>query len=153
MTLPGARTLFDLEERGAILTRLACLDPAAPRRWGTLDAPRMVAHLTDQMGHALGDRPCAPVRSPLRFAWVRLLAIHWIPWPRGLVKGPPDAFVTRPGTWEADVAALAALVERFGARGPAGPWPSHALFGPMTGRDWGVFCRKHFDHHLRQFGA
>jgi hypothetical protein len=146
-------TLFDPPTRAALLARLRRLTPDAPRRWGRMDAPRMVAHLSDQMRHTLGDTLCRPVPSLLRFAPLRHAAIHWIPWPRGRVQGPPDAFVTPPADWAADLEALVALVERVGARDPAGPWPAHALFGPMTGRDWGVFCHKHVDHHLRQFGV
>jgi hypothetical protein len=52
-----------------------------------------------------------------------------------------------------DVAALEALVARFIARDPSGTWPEHPLFGPLTGLEWGVFSYRHFDHHLRQFGA
>jgi hypothetical protein len=96
---------------------------------------------------------CTPVRGLLRSALVRHLAIYWVPWPRGRVQGPPDAFVTQPTEWEADHRALLELVRRFGARSPAGEWPEHALFGPMTGKDWGVFCYKHFNHHLTQFGV
>lgn len=113
----------------------------------------MVAHLTDQMHHCLGDYPCTPVRSVLRLAPVRYLCIYWITWPKGRIQGPPDAFLRAPTSWEADLSGLRELVERFGARDPRGKWPEHALFGPMTGRDWGVFCHKHLDHHLSQFGA
>ena len=112
----------------------------------------MVAHLTDQMSHCLGDRPCTPVPGILRWSLVRHASIYWIPWPKGKVKGPPDAFVTQPADWETDVANLIGLLERFGARDPAGDWPEHGLFGRMKGVDWGFFCYKHFDHHLRQFG-
>lgn len=146
-------TLFESRDRVEILTRLRTLAPDAARRWGRMTAPQMIAHLTDQMGHTLGDRPCAPVQSLLRGALVRYLSIYWVPWPKGRIKGPPDAFVTKPTTWEADVGALEVLVERFAARAPSREWPDHALFGKMTGNDWGVFCYKHFNHHLSQFGV
>jgi hypothetical protein len=84
---------------------------------------------------------------------VRYAAIYWLPWPRGRVQGPPEAFTTRPTSWAADLATLDALVERFAARDPAGSWADHALFGRMTGRDWGALSYRHFDYHLRQFGG
>ena len=117
-----------------------------------MTAPRMVAHLRDQMAHCLGDRPATPVPGILRWSLLRHAFIYWIPWPKGRAKGPPDAFVTPPGDWPADVEDLIRSVERFGRSDVGGAWPEHALFGPMTGRDWGFFCYKHFDHHLRQFG-
>jgi hypothetical protein len=54
---------------------------------------------------------------------------------------------------DADIATVEALVARFAARGTDGVWPEHSHFGRLNGRQWGVFCYRHFDHHLRQFGA
>lgn len=146
------RTLFDPDCRREVIERLRRLSAETPRQWGTMSAPRMVAHLTDQMYHCLGDVAPRPVPGPLRWSLVRHAFIYWIPWPKGRAKGPPDAFVTQPKEWEPDLAHLIGLVERLGARGPGGDWPDHALFGRMSGVDWGFFCFKHFDHHLRQFG-
>ncbi len=113
----------------------------------------MIAHLSDQMRHCLGEAPVAPIPGPLRWPIVRSLVIHWLPWPKGRTQGPPEAFLTPPGEWETDLRGLEALVERFGARRPEDAWPAHAIFGAVSGRDWGVICYRHFDHHLRQFGA
>ena len=147
------RSLHDDSCRRAIVERFRKLRPDAKARWGRMDAPRMVAHLTDQMRHCLGDSPVAAKRSPLRWPPVRWLSIYVIPWPRGRIHGPPEAFTTRPTSWDSDVEGLLALVERFAARDRQADWPDHALFGRMTGRSWGVFVHKHFDYHLRQFGA
>ena len=146
------KTLFDPAQRQEMVDRIRGLSPASQRRWGRMTAPQMVAHLTDQMFHCLGDRPCTPVPSILRWTPLRHASIYWIPWPKGRLKGPPDAFLTQPGSWPVDAARLLGLVERFGTRDPGDVWPNHALFGPMRGVDWGFFCYKHFDHHLRQFG-
>ncbi len=150
---PARPSLSDDGQRREIVARLRRLRPDSPQRWGQMMAPRMVAHLTDQMTHTLGDVPVAPRRGPLRWPPVRYLSIYWIPWPKGRVHGPPEAYVTEPAEWSADLESLVALVERFGAADPEAAWPDHALFGRMSGRDWGVFCHKHFDHHLRQFGV
>lgn len=145
-------TLFNPANRADVIARLRRLALDTPRRWGRMSAPRMVAHLTDQMYHCLGDRTCTPEPSILRWPPIRYASIYWIPWPRGLAKGPRDAFVTQPADWSADLENLIGLVERFAARDPQGAWANHAFFGRMTGADWGFFCYKHFDHHLRQFG-
>jgi hypothetical protein len=146
------KTFFSPADRQEIVARLRRLSPDTPRRCGRMTAPQMVAHLRDQMAHCLGDRPCTPVRSLLRWAPLRYASIYWVPWPRGRLKGPPDAFVTRPASWPSDLAHLLELVARFGTRDPGGSWPAHAILGRMRGVDWGCFCYKHFDHHLRQFG-
>jgi hypothetical protein len=149
----GMPTLFDAHDRAVILSRIHRLAPETRRRWGRMSAGQMVAHLSDQMRHALGDARCRPVPGLLRNRLARWAAIYWLPWPRGRIKGPPDAFATLPAAWPSDLAALVDLVERFGEREPSGEWPPHGLFGPMTGRDWGHFCHKHLDHHLTQFGV
>ncbi len=146
-------TMFDETCRQRMLDRLRRLDPEAHRNWGRMSAPQMVAHLTDQMRHCLGDVPVEARPGLLRLPPVRLAAIYVIPWPKGRITGPPEAFVSKPAAWGEDVEHLAAMIERFAACDPDGAWPAHALFGTMRGRDWGVFVHKHFDHHLRQFGA
>ena len=147
------RTMFDATAHAHILDRITRMRPDAARRWGRMTAPQMVTHLSDQMRHTLGDAKCAARPGPLRNTLVRYLVIYWLPWPKGRIKGPPEAFLTKPTTWEADVSTLIELVDRFVARGPDGRWPEHALLGSMSGLDWGVFCHKHFNHHLSQFGV
>ena len=144
--------MFDPTTRESLVRRIRALTPDTPRAWGRMTAPEMIAHLTDQMSHTLGDVSTTPIRDFRRWPGIKYLAIHVVPWPKGRVVGPPEAFVTKPADWTNDVNNLVALVERFGALDPNGRWALHAIFGDMTGRDWGVFCHKHFDHHLRQFG-
>lgn len=146
-------SVFDDSCRRTILLRLRNLKPDAPRRWGRMSAPQMVAHLTDQMHHALGDVPVKARPGLLRWPPIRYASIYLLPWPKGRIKGPSEAFMTQPTSWDADVGALESLLERFATCSAEGNWPEHALFGHMRGRDWGVFIRKHFDQHLRQFGA
>ena len=69
-------------------------------------------------------------------------------WPSMLELGAPARWAQM-----RDVAELEKLLERLVAAGSESIWPDHVLFGPMSRRDWGVFCHKHFDHHLRQFGV
>jgi hypothetical protein len=118
-----------------------------------MTAPQMLAHLSDQMRHTLGDATAAPIHSPLRWPIIRHLALFWLPWPRGRAKGPPEAFLTKPTDWAADLRTFELLVERLAAQQDRTAWPEHALFGAMTGPGWGKFCHRHIDYHLRQFGA
>lgn len=145
--------LFETSTRDTVVRRLRSLTPDRQPQWGRMNAPQMVAHLSDQMRHCLGDVFCKPRRGLLRLSFIRYLSIYWIPWPKGLVKGPLEMFRSTPGVWADDVAELERLLERFAARSGEEEWPEQAMFGPMSRQDWGVFCYKHFDHHLRQFSA
>ena len=33
-------------------------------------------------------------------------ALYWLPWPKGEIQSPPEAFVTRPTDWDADIATV-----------------------------------------------
>jgi hypothetical protein len=113
----------------------------------------MLAHLGDMMRLTLGDTFCCPMQSRLRYPGLKHLALYVLPWPKGQIQGPPEAFMTAATSWSLDLAALDALVDRFIVRGSSGTWPEHPLFGPLSGPEWGVFHYRHFDHHLCQFGA
>jgi len=147
------RSMFNDSCRQTMLARLRRLTSDSQRRWGRMTAPQMVAHLTDQMHHALGDSPVKAGPGYLRWSAVRIASIYLLPWPKGRIRGPSEAFMTQPTSWDADVGGLETLLERFSASEPGSRWPDHALFGRMSGSDWGVFVHKHFDHHLRQFGV
>jgi hypothetical protein len=144
-------TIFDRSDRQQLLARLRQLSPDRAPRWGRMTAPQMLAHLGDQMRLTLRERPCAPMPSPLRLPILHHAVLYWLPWPQGKIQGPPEAFMTTPTTWATDLATVEGKVERLATQGPAGTWPDHPLFGRMSSRDWGVFCYRHFDHHLRQF--
>lgn len=146
-------SMFDDACRHKMIRRLRKLTPETERRWGRMTAPQMIAHLSDQMRHTLGDVPIRTRRGPLRLPPVRFASIYLLPWPKGRIKGPAEAFVTKPGSWAQDIAELEKLIERFAANHDRENWPHHALFGHMTARRWGVFVHKHFDHHLRQFAV
>lgn len=110
------RSLLDSRDRQRLVQRFETVSPDAAPLWGRMSAPQMLVPLSDQMRHTLGDAEAAPRPGPLRLPLIRQLVMYWLPWPKGRVKGPPEAFVTPPTTW-------------------------------------GWFCHRHFDHHLRQFGA
>ena len=147
------RTLFDHDCRTDVLARLRLVRPEVRPLWGRMNASQMLVHLGDQMRMTLGNAPWTRMPGYLRYPGFKQAALYWLPWPKGRIQGPPEAFVTTPTDWAIDLATVEDLMERLVARGPGGSWPAHSHFGPLTGRQWGVFCYRHFDHHLRQFRA
>lgn len=147
------KTLNHPAHRADLFERLARLDPDAPAQWGRLTAPRMLSHLCDQMRMTLGDESCKPIPSLPRYPVLRELFLYVLPWPKGKIKGPPEAFEADPTAWAQDLATLRALVDEFLALDPDRDWPNHPHFGRMNQRSWATFSYKHFDHHLKQFGA
>lgn len=146
-------TLFDAQQRAVILGRIGRLTAEGKPLWGRFTAPEMVCHVSTGLRQGLREADLGPPVGPFDRAPLNWLVIHVLPWPKGKAKAPPEMLATRPTTWAADVAALRDLVERFGARGPAGAWPESKVFGRISGRSWGVLQHRHVDYHLRQFGV
>jgi len=112
----------------------------------------MLSHIIESVRMAVGDLHCKPKNTPLRRTPLKQIVIYWLPFPKG-VSTAPELMQGDPGEWEADLANLAQLVNRFAERESETEWPAHPAFGPLTGRQWGVLTYRHTDHHLRQFGV
>lgn len=146
----STRSLTKTDDRESLLARLQRLRPDAKPGWGTLDAPRMLCHLGDQMRVALGEIPTVPGHSWLLRTLGRLLVVHTgLRPPPGKIKTAPEMLTSKPASWQADLEACKELAARVGT-GAANA--EHPAFGKLTPEEWGKLCWKHMDHHLRQFG-
>ena len=114
----------------------------------------MVAHLTDQMRHALGDDRVSARPGNLGWSPVRFASIYLLPWPKRPHQGSSRSVYyaaaivggRHSGNSQCSWSDLPlAMCKTTGRTAP--------LFGRMSGRDWGVFVHKHCDQHLRQFGV
>jgi hypothetical protein len=147
------KTIWDPSRQQEIRERVARLSSNSRGAWGKLSAPAMVCHLADSLKMALGDFPVAPKRFPIRYPPLKQFIIYVAPFPKSAPTAP-ELLARSPAAWQADVAELQALVDRFVARGrDSSPWPEHPAFGRLSKRAWGVLTYRHMDHHLRQFGA
>ena len=146
------KSIFQAASRKELQQRLVTLTPERAPRWGGMNAPKMVAHLSDALKMALGELPTAPKNTPLRFPVLKQLVIFALPCPKGAPTAP-ELLARAPTAWTGEVVTLSALIERFATRGTTGEWPRHPAFGSMTGRAWGVLVYRHCDHHFRQFGV
>lgn len=148
------KTLFVASDREAIHARLAKLQPESTAAWGRMNVQQMVCHIADQLRVALGDTPTQPVPAPkiLRSRMFRQVFVYLLPWPKG-VPTAPEMKLAKPVTWDGDVQAVRDLADRFARLQPGGDWAVHPGFGPISGKEWGVLCYQHLDHHLRQFGV
>lgn len=143
------RTIEDAERRAELKTRLATLRADAPARFGTLDAPRMLCHLEDQVRIALGEVDCRERKSLLRLAPLRWLVLR-LPVPKGKLQTVREMRATEPQEFETDRARLVDALERLAAAQEVAP---HPVFGALSPRVWKALTWKHFDHHLGQFGV
>jgi Protein of unknown function (DUF1569) len=150
------KSLATARDREEILRRLREVRPESPRLWGRMSAHQMICHLSDSFRMAIGQKPVASTRGPLRqkcFQWVAL----YLPlrWPAGAIRTRPEIDQETGGTPPADFAADVAKLERLFQLVTAEPrrveWKPHPMFGTMSDAAWLRWGYLHMDHHLRQF--
>lgn len=150
------KSLGNQNEREQLRQRLLKVNPNSPRRWGKMSAHQMLCHLTDSFKAATGEKAVTPAASPLPRRLMRWFALSLpVPWPHGVPTRPEmDQQIggTKPLEFDADRAALLAMMERFAQPQRDFEWHPHPLFGHMPERDWLRWGYLHVDHHLRQFG-
>lgn len=152
------RSLARPRDKAELAERLRRVRPESERRWGRMSAHEMVCHLGDAFRMCLGEQAVTPRTGPVQrtvLKWVVLYAP--LRWPAGIVTSPEiDQALragTRPSDFAADAARVEALMDLAATRAAAASWPSHPVFGPLSGAAWLRWGWLHTDHHLRQFGV
>lgn len=147
-----AKSIWNAEERAAVLARFDALKPDAKAAWGVMSVSQMVKHCTLPFLAAAGEMTVTPKKTPFRNWVMKKLIIYVLPWP----KGAPTAIEflnLDEGDLKERVAELKRVADRFAAKGPQQKFAEHAAFGELTGGDWGALMHRHLEHHLRQFSA
>jgi len=146
------KNLFDPAVKQETINRINTLTPQTERKWGKMDAAQMLAHLQAPMGVALGTHS-------LKANWLMKLIMPLFkkalydekPWKQGL---PTDkTFITagQPKNFEEEKTKLLEMLNRFSENNMVND--KHPIFGKLTKEQWSKATWKHFDHHLKQFGA
>lgn len=146
------KSMFQDSTQRLMADRLARLPPERQAQWGRMTAPRMVAHVAQSFRSAVGELPVKSKKLPLRYSPLKEIIIYWLPFPKNAPTAP-ELLAREPGDWASDVAALQALMQRFGKMDPKSAFPEHAAFGRLSGAQWGILMYRHTDHHFRQFGV
>ncbi len=146
------KSLWENDTRRELRERLGQLTAEKPALWGKMNAPQMVAHLTQAMRMTTGELPVARKSTPMGFPPLNWLVIYWLPWPQGTPTAP-ELLAGKSTAWPTDVAVLDDLVAGFGSLDRDRAWPIHPVFGKLSAKMWGALGWKHIDHHLRQFGV
>ena len=144
------KNLWNAADRAEVQQRARRLAPNAVPAWGKMNAPEMVAHVADQLRMTLGRLHPQRIPGYTHLPGVKQLAIYWAPWPKG-APTIPELRARAPGVWGTEIDDLVALVDDFGRRNPAEPWPLHPMFGTLSPRAWGRLGYRHLNHHFTQF--
>jgi len=147
--------LFNTADAAAILTRIEKLSPAAQRQWGRMNVSQMLAHCNASLETAMGLNFPPRVGFVARIFGVLLKKSFFgeKPFPRNSATDP-DYIIAGTPDFETQKSRITGQVRRFSEGGPAGcTTHTHAFFGKFTPAEYAIMQWKHFDHHLRQFGA
>lgn len=147
------KNLFDPSTAEEVSHRVLRLRPDSEKRWGKMDPAQMLAHCSLWMEMATGIRN--PPRSWSGRIFGRLAKKLVLSRPiRRNMPTEPSLLVNDNRDFAEERQRLLEWIMRFNTGGPEKCTRSpHSFFGHMTPAEWAILTYKHFDHHLRQFGA
>jgi len=149
------RNLYDQAEMLLILNRLEKLNPKAQKQWGKMNVAQMLAHCSASLETAMGHN--TPQKLPFFIRMIgRMLKSSFLsakPMPKN--SGTDKSYIiTDDRNFETEKMKVMQLIKTFSEDGPAKCTTApQVFFGTMTPNEWAIMQWKHFDHHLRQFGA
>jgi len=147
--------LFKQSDVSDILSRIEKLTPNSQGQWGKMTVNQMLAHCNASLETAMGLSFSKRLGFVGRFfgKLVKPKFFSEQPFPKNsttdksyIIRGNPD--------FDQEKAKVIRQIKMFSDGGPAKCTTApHAFFGELTPEEWAIMQWKHFDHHLRQFGA
>jgi len=145
-----ANSFWDADTRQSLMIRVHKLTPDAVPAWGTMDARKMLSHITDVCRMASGELPVTSKGGLLRYWPIPDLVIYALPWPHGAPTSP-EVIERSVGDWEAGLHAFDVATGQLVDKATVGSLPDHPALGRLTNDQWGALMARHLDHHLTQF--
>lgn len=147
------KSLFNEVHLEEMKARIEKLNTESVARWGKFSVQRMVCHLLDNLGYALGLTEGLKEAAAGPPMFIRHLVRLYMPFPKGKIQTSPGMLKRQPGEWEKDKRELIELLDQFYKNRDKGTWPIHPFFGRLSGPAWAGLIWRHFNHHLSQFGV
>jgi hypothetical protein len=136
-----------------IYSRLTNLQATAQRQWGKMTVIQMLNHLKIATGSGLKVYTLKDESSFLSRGIIRFIALRVLNQLPKNVKGPKGFEFEMNEAIDFNAEKEQALIMLKKAHLSAQASYAHPMFGTMPRALWGRLIYRHFDHHLRQFGA
>lgn len=146
--------LYNVDDYKSVVDRIHQLNASSRPDWGTMDAPKMMAHCAEVQEVINGKQlKQTPFILRLVKGFIKKAVVDKKPYKRNLQTHPQYRQVSEKNFENEKQRLLAALQEFHELDKEKAKEVRHTLFGKMTlpEKGWGSF--KHIDHHLRQFGV
>ena len=146
--------LFEPQTAEEIISRLNKLTPTTQNKWGKMNVAQMLKHCNDALGTATGDVTLNPpfifkIIAPL----IKKKVMENKPYKHGLPTAK-EFVISDEREFDVELTNVLERINKFISNGEAKvEGLRHPAFGKLTAYEWGFSQWKHFDHHLRQFGA
>lgn len=150
------KNILQQQVRDEFAKRLEKLNENTPRKWGTMNATQMLAHLNEAFRIALGMAPSKDV-SGFYSRYIKFpVAVYVLPfWPHG-EKAPKEINVIAnkisTKDFYTELAFLLKFMEVLSER-ENGKLKPHPMFGSLSKKQWADLFTRHIDHHFKQFGV
>ncbi len=147
--------IYNTAKVNALVARLENVTENSERQWGKMTAFQMCRHMLVSCEIALGKRTYK--RQFMGRIFGKMILKSLIKTADDFSKNSPTAsflVIKEDGDLETEKAKLIALLKEFPEQGAAElDGRLHPFFGTISSAGWSRLTYKHFDHHLRQFGA
>lgn len=157
LTLVQKKSPFFPFEKAAVMGALGRLNPDTQAKWGMMTPQHMVEHLVFHFRTAMGQIQLDVVTPEDRLEKWQDSLWNYIAMPQNYKHPKMDPEKVMPLEFNSLPEALMALSttwDEYLAYFKANPDArnNNAVFGALDKVHWDLLGRKHFDHHLRQFG-
>lgn len=139
-----------------IIRRISAIQEDTQQQWGSMNAPRVLAHLLHSLKVPLGEASTDYHGNFFKKNVMRFLAFHTaMPWPKAKIPTAPGYEVDPEGSFEEQKQNLVSAVEKFVQLSESEPDREvlHPNFGMRKLQYWQRLNGRHFEHHLTQFGV
>jgi hypothetical protein len=148
------KNFFDVSAVQEIKDRINALSDNSVRNWGKMNVTQMLAHCTEGMKMAIGDRNPPRLLLGQLVGWtMKSIYFNEKPFPH---NNPTHKsfIITSTNELITEKRILIEWIERFYEGGAAKCTTNpHPFFGYFTPEQWAIGMYKHLDHHLRQFSV
>lgn len=149
------KTIFDAAVRQELKDRIRTLTPDSKGQWGKMNAYQMLKHCTLWDEWIQGTNRPVYRQEFLGWLFSKMASRKFFKDDRPFTKNVPagNALVVKEpsGDFEQQKQLLTEYLQNY--VNYSNPRFIHDFFGRMTEEQIGIMAYKHYDHHLRQFGA
>lgn len=157
LTLVQKKSPFIEFTKANVLGLLSGLSDKTPAKWGMMTPQHMVEHLIFHFQTAMGQIEMTVTTPEEKLEKWQESLWNYIPMPENFKHPKLDPEAPMPlvfGSLKEAIQALDKAFDDYQAYFKTNPGVTNpnAVFGHLDKTHWDLLGRKHFDHHLRQFG-